>query len=618
MGKKGAVAIAALFEDPQSKAAVSLTFAASIAKSIPGLRPDNVFIQKLYVIVERRLQLVEEGDVELRRLQESARLQVDYVIIIDALEVAKQGITLQSIVENLSTNVVTQLNTEITANAATLGLTDLADVAVLSVQDVFEPIPSTSTEFGPPPTRTTTATTTTRTTTTTSTTTGTTTTSTTSTTTSTTTTTIPLFIDDDLGPKAMAAAVNMAALFIGLCCCLTCVSLYAWSKCRRPKWGMANIGEIGGFQNYKAEWRYKKRSPPVSGQVEPTNGKDTVQWQIDVDVVAAQYRREFQEDYEEMSSHGGSRPSSARPSEAGSANGSEHTTPRSEGSQSDVNHVATRRTVNEQTAASQAFDVVTDALPEREAKSKWHLADDEDLLDDDEVENAPVVALYEDGATIEYYTRTHKRWIPGKVFTKKVPGTLLREPEVTYTVEVRTGTRAQLRSDVPIYLLRNASKDGDSVEVYSVKRGDRWVEAFVEGTPNSFGVSVVLEEDGTKLERVPTGRVRRRFLHGDQVEVYRGPARGFVSGEVDYDTARGSPQSMEFGMDAELDSGVGTVVSGMSVDTGGGSAHSDSGANLVGSAQECTWSMVPVRMEDEAYTQWVPSYFLTTQCLEDL
>lgn len=64
---------------------------------------------------------------------------------------------------------------------------------------------------------------------------------------------------------------------------------------------MANIGEIGGFQNYKAEWRYKKRSPPVSGQVEPTNGKDTVQWQIDVDVVAAQYRREFQEDYEEQS-----------------------------------------------------------------------------------------------------------------------------------------------------------------------------------------------------------------------------------------------------------------------------------------------------------------------------
>lgn len=649
MSKKGAELLASSFDNPQTKAAISKTFAAAIANSIPGVSPDNVSILQIYVVVERRLR---EGDVEARRLQESARLQVAYVIAMDALQVAQKNISPQGVAASLSANIVAQFNSEIAGSAAALGLTDLSDVKATAVSDVGVPDPSFVT-FG---TWTAIATTT-------STTTATGTTSTTATTTSTATSTRTSSFPGSIGggpvPAVATAAVNLTLLgvILGVLfgCGLLVVLRYLWRRRRRgeslasqvePAQGEdvaerehdAEVVEAESLQEHRSDCAERsshdgsRRHESVADHVEPTHREDADEREKEAEVVEADRLREAGDDHEERSSHSGSRRHESvaghaepthgedaaagemdallaaaallqepgdddeersyhgwpRPAhaEAGSAAGSGHATPSSRGELS--GHAGTWG--QEAAEASSVLDEGEGARSE--ATARWHPTRDEGL-------QAPVFALYEDGESIEYYSRRHRRWIPAKVRTTTVPGTLHTEPQVTYSVAVRSGRRPQRHYDVPVYLLRHTLSYGEAVEMYSVRR-DRWVEAFVEGMPGPEGITVLIEEDDIRLLKVPTGRVRRRFLHGERVSAYRGPSVGFVSAEVDFD---GAPQGS---MELEVDVEGRTVASAQSTDT------ESPRADLVGPAQECAWTLVPVRLQDETCVQWVPSYFLAS------
>lgn len=631
MPRVGAMRIEAAFRDPEFADLRMGDFRQAIVESVGGgLTVENVYIQDVFVVGGRRLSANGSDDSpNSRRLQQDlARLQVDYIIIMDERLARLNNINPLTIQERLILYLRENTNRLFAARAASLGLS-LDDVFVLQVLDVTLPDAYTATDLVSPPTRTITSTSTTKTTTTTSTSTSTTTTSSTSTTTSSTTTTtsIPAFIEDERSGKTMAAAINIVAFVVGGLCAVCCVARLCWKKVVRPQYGVAKIGSMAGFKDITLQWRYKKRRKTSKGEVVPDDGKRTLEWDIDVDVVAAQFLREFREDFEVASSARApsepwSRSNSKAPSEGDPEEGNAS-------SDDDRHHVpvqavstsrpTTSNRANQQTADSKAFDVVTDGSLLAKKGSMWRQRQDNgeseesaSLPDDDELENLMVFAMYEDGEPVEYYSRTHSRWLPAKVFVRSIPGTLVKEPQVIYTVEVNTGSRTQTRDDVQLDCLRRPFVDGDSVEVWNK---DRWVDAHVEGTPSSLGITVVLTgAGGTELKQVAPGRVRRRFLSGDYVKVYMGPDVGFVPAEVDFEGTSEFPMELGAPLSGNIKSGSSYASSG----TVGSGERSLGSNDTRRSSADCFWTLVPLKLEDELRPQWRPSYFVELAELQDM
>ncbi|CAE7492523.1 unnamed protein product [Symbiodinium sp. CCMP2456] len=113
--------------------------------------------------------------------------------------------------------------------------------------------------------------------------------------------------------------------------------------------------------------------------------------------------------------------------------------------------------------------------------------------------------------------------------------------KVSYAVTLKGRWRAQERPHVPLELLRAPLQVGEPVELWS--RSDGWLLAEVEGLEAStallrhYKVRVFGQEAVAVVE---ASYLRRRFLKGSAVEVYRGPARGWICTRVsDMDMASG-------------------------------------------------------------------------------
>jgi len=152
-------------------------------------------------------------------------------------------------------------------------------------------------------------------------------------------------------------------------------------------------------------------------------------------------------------------------------------------------------------------------------------------------EAAPLVPH---GAPVEYFSKTHRTWMPGHLQVDVTPGTLLEPPHIVYNIQIKTGAAAtNLRKCVPPSAFRTPLQKGDLVEIFSRGDGGKWVPAMldaIQDRPTENGYSVMVAFSGAKprlFQHVPALRLRRRFPNGSRVMLYRGPVAGWIPGVVE-------------------------------------------------------------------------------------
>jgi len=241
----------------------------------------------------------------------------------------------------------------------------------------------------------------------------------------------------------------------------------------------------------------------------------------------------------------------------------------------------------------------------------------------DVLEEELATPVLPDGTPVEYYSRTHKRWLPGTLRVIVTPGTILREPEVAYNINVQTGGKLQVRENVTLDSFRAIFTEGDCVEVYS-KSAKKWVPAIVDGfqtSPTLNGYKVQIEEGagehaGRVLEKVTPNRIRRRYIDGTLVSRYLGPSEGFCFGFVD----RGADLEPEFDLGAALRGpapSTASAYSNLSVSPPDGMEGWDKDLSSDGedapaaAADEiCQWSSVKFREVECSTCVVVPTYLV--------
>ncbi|CAE8682189.1 unnamed protein product [Polarella glacialis] len=144
--------------------------------------------------------------------------------------------------------------------------------------------------------------------------------------------------------------------------------------------------------------------------------------------------------------------------------------------------------------------------------------------------------VYEHGASVEYYSKTTRRWLPAQI---QGAGFSADESLPTYQVLVKVNRKRSLRHAVELSDLRLAFQQSDKVD-YNWKIKRVWRAAAIDGKPSSaataLGYPIRCEEDLTGPEIVvqwaPAAQLRSRWPEGSQVDVYQSPAIGWMPAMV--------------------------------------------------------------------------------------
>jgi hypothetical protein len=212
-----------------------------------------------------------------------------------------------------------------------------------------------------------------------------------------------------------------------------------------------------------------------------------------------------------------------------------------------------------------------------------------------EQDRAEIKPFIEDGLRGEYYSLTHKRWIPAIIKIPPISGLYLDDvPAVQYDVQLGKLARDQLRSDVHLDCIRRPLERGELVEVFIRRRparertatrkanddlmatglsspGDaglsdtitseavvapatpmsivpaapssgthshwRWEPGQINGpqskSATTLGYQVRLVLTNEVLEMIPATDLRLRYPPGCKILVYRGPEQGWIKANVD-------------------------------------------------------------------------------------
>jgi len=512
--------------------------------------------------------------VASRRLSEARELQedvgvvrVEYVIVLDNVRADALGISGSAFGSAIVDGFVTKANEG----------NDVAGVFFLEVLDAPQPIEYSSVDGIILPTTTTTTTTTT--------------TSTTTSTTSTTTTTLPhLHVDDKSGSPVAPAVMGVLTLILSVSCLCCAIGRYCVVSLRRPTHGIARIKRLVGCkEDMQVAWDVSK-----TPNEDPEDERPRIVWNVDVDAITALNALEAVMD--RRPSDGSLR--SASPSRKG----------------------AVRQ------APRMRFDVaVSPGHVKSRAASAWHNQDHQDvdvLLHDggEDVLDELMTPMYTENEVIEYYSRTHGRWMPGRIALATRPATMVRESDFVYNIIVHSGGRSQRRDGTPLPYIRRPLDSGEVVEARSSLHGGRWVEAVVEPVPQRFQkLTVRVVEDGALLENILNSKVRRFFRQGDFVCAYQGAMAGWVDGIVDgeafvaADTDFGSPAASVLPSVASAQSQASGATSAFSSPVSAANASTGSSPHAAGDADgspAVAGGRVAVRLSGEDRVVWVPHHLL--------
>lgn len=244
-----------------------------------------------------------------------------------------------------------------------------------------------------------------------------------------------------------------------------------------------------------------------------------------------------------------------------------------------------------------------------------------------------VCPMFEEGTLVEYFSATHKAWLPGQIALRLLPTTDIRQPTVVYNIRIKSGGgRVQVRKNIPPSAFRLPLEVGEPAEIVS-KDWCKWTPCVIEdpqGTSRALGYSIRLATGASQskvFKKVPQVRLRRRFADGAKVRVFQGSKGGWVQGEVDPNVVEEEEQNPDFdfmgapvlGANISKASCVTVMpndvkgnVPGMTEDPFDGNlAHSTSLLNEgEGLLVDSLWRPVPVRILDAKEARIFPGYLV--------
>lgn len=144
-------------------------------------------------------------------------------------------------------------------------------------------------------------------------------------------------------------------------------------------------------------------------------------------------------------------------------------------------------------------------------------------------------AAYEDASIVEYYSCHNDQWLLAVVSLAALhEEPLRRDSFVAVVYNVKIGRTGQERTDVDLRFLRRPLEPHDVVEVRALPSGVWQAAQISKATQSNLGRSYRVTHDGTDGASliVPGTSIRRRYVHGSDVRVYRGPRDGWVLGVV--------------------------------------------------------------------------------------
>jgi hypothetical protein len=235
-------------------------------------------------------------------------------------------------------------------------------------------------------------------------------------------------------------------------------------------------------------------------------------------------------------------------------------------------------------------------------------------------------AAYDDEQSIEYFSVTHQHWLNGTVHSVASSGTGgNNDATVLTTVSLLHGH--QIRENIGLDLLRSPFKSGELVELFSGRQGGCRIAATIAPDqelprPLLHGYRVVVEGSKEVFENVPPHRLKRRFVPGQEIEVYRGPQLGWQFAEVHHTASADGCSAEMLPLPSQLQSehhnshlahtaGVIKTQNTKLTDSLAADRKMFS-ASLLG-----LWSWVPVCIEDSS-PEWVPSYLICPSAGADL
>jgi hypothetical protein len=149
---------------------------------------------------------------------------------------------------------------------------------------------------------------------------------------------------------------------------------------------------------------------------------------------------------------------------------------------------------------------------------------------------------YDDEQSIEYFSIAHQQWLRGTVYSRASSSTGSHD-DATVSMTLTLFNGQQTRKNIGLDLLRAPFKLGERVELFSGRQGGLRLAATI--APNQKSKRPLLHHyrvvvDGSKeiFENVPPHRLKRRYVRGQEIEVYRGPQLGWELAEVHHTASK--------------------------------------------------------------------------------
>jgi hypothetical protein len=249
--------------------------------------------------------------------------------------------------------------------------------------------------------------------------------------------------------------------------------------------------------------------------------------------------------------------------------------------------------------------------------------------------DATAFPAYDDEQSIEYFSIPHQQWLRGTVYSRLLSSTGSRD-DATVSTTVTLFHGQQTRENVGLDLLRSPFKPGERVELFSGRQGGLRLAATI--APDQKSRRPILHHyrvvvDGSKeiFENVPPHRLKRRYVRGQEIEVYRGPQLGWELAEVHHTASADGCSEELLRLPSQLhreDSKSVLAHTGMQTDvlTARNSKVSRNSKLMDARASECStsseshvglWSWVPVCTGDSS-PEWVQSYLICPSAGADL
>lgn len=176
------------------------------------------------------------------------------------------------------------------------------------------------------------------------------------------------------------------------------------------------------------------------------------------------------------------------------------------------------------------------------------------------------------GMKVEYWSRTHKRWIRGLLSVEITPSTFKEEARAQYSIRVCFRSSTQMRNGLPLSGFRPLITTNDHLEVF---KAGAWTPCRLDKRTRAKAmakgrhrISIGAAEGGQPqaVDGVPSVWLRRCFPVGSQVEVYLGLEAGWCPAVVE---PRAPPLCDDGDALAEddVDFGFGASVAGVLIST---------------------------------------------------